>query len=235
MTKIAFTMIVLAALTSLARVSHADEAPGAPGATAPTDATTTSTTDAAPAAIALPPAPPPPFDPDHAPNDFELHVNGGMELTGGGGAFAAGFRGRVGIGRAFGRGSVRPAVAVGTMFGAGTISVDDPRSLDGSLDIHVRTYGPEAQVALRFLDGGSIDSRIFASAALLRTSMDSRLMYDRVPGVSGASKTGVRLSIGANWADRAIGTTILLPNQAELVYERDAGSNRYGVMLGWGI
>ncbi len=198
-------MKALITVALLAGVAHAD----APGATALVDQ---------PSAIS-------------PTNPFELHVNGGVEITGGEGMIAGGFRGRVGVGRSFGTGTMRPQLVLGTVFGSGSISVADPRGLDGTLALGYRSFGSEAQVGLRFVNGGRVDSRIYASLAVMRVSLDQRLMFDTVAGISGSGSVGVRGALGANWADHCI----FLPQQAELVYERDAGSARYGAMIGWGI
>jgi hypothetical protein len=124
------------------------------------------------------------------------------------------------------------------------------RALDGSVSLALTTFGPEAQLGLRFANGGFVDNRIYASFAVLHVNKDRRLALDAVPGVSDSNQRGYRAAIGATWIDTLVTTvseqhhgrdhefdflTILLPSQAELAWERDAGSDRYGLMVGWGL
>ncbi|MCX5745113.1 MAG: hypothetical protein NT062_21720, partial [Proteobacteria bacterium] len=163
------------------------------------------------------------------------------ELTGGEGVLGVGFRGRLAVGRSFGDGAVRPNVTIGALVGSGRLVVDDPRALGAGLALGYQSYGPELQLGLRFVagDGGHVDSRVFASVSTLRVALDPRLMLDAVPGVSRAGDVGLRASLGGNWIERVTqvntGGLIFLPQQAEVVWERDAGSTRYGVLLSWGI
>jgi hypothetical protein len=179
-----------------------------------------------------------------------LQLAAGVEMLGGA-ATSAGFRGRALVGTALGDGAVRPELAFGATFGAGTLSVADMRALDGRLSLSLRTMGPEARVGLRFVDGGFVDNRVYASFALLKVDLDRRLAFDAVPGVSDASTRGLRAAIGGSWADswgKKLGSCcsgrddslvllflLLAPQQAELSWERDAGSDRFGVMFGYGI
>ena len=171
-------------------------------------------------------------------------------MLGGSGGFSAGFRGRALVGTAFGSSSVRPMIAVGGTFGSGYLSVSDMRALDGSVSLALTTFGPEAQLGLRFANGGFVDNRIYGSFAVLHVNKDRRLALDAVPGVSDSNQRGYRAAIGAVWIDAIVKSaseqhygrdhefdflTVLLPSQAELAWERDAGSDRYGVMFGWGL
>jgi hypothetical protein len=179
-----------------------------------------------------------------------VHVVAGAEMLGGGGGFSAGFRGHALVGSSIGSRSVRPSFAVGGTFGSGYLSVSDMRALDGSVSLALTTFGPEAQLGLRFANGGHVDNRIYGSFAVLHVNKDRRLALDAVPGVSDSNQRGYRASFGASWIDALVSKasetpyrrddmadilTILLPSQAELAFERDAGSARYGVMLGWGL
>lgn len=181
-----------------------------------------------------------------------FHLSAGGELLGGDGAMSGGFRARALLGTSFGSASVRPTVAVGGTYGTGYLHVDDMRALDGRLSLALSTFGPEAQLGLRFANGGFVDNRLYAGFAVLRVAKDRRLQLDAVPGVSEANKRGYRASIGASWIDSigkavsrhdrggrddalALMFLVLAPSQAELAWERDAGSDRYGVMLGWGL
>ena len=168
-------------------------------------------------------------------NTIDLHGTGGFEFVGGDGAFAAGVRGRISLARAFGHGDVRPQVAFGAMVASNELWVDDPRALHGSLGLGLFTYGPELQLGLRFADGGHTDSRVFLSGALLEVDTDDRLDMDYVPGVSSASPFGYRLSLGANWCDAFDDYKVLLPQQVELSWEHDAGSDRFGLTFSYGI
>ena len=121
----------------------------------------------------------------------------------------------------------------------------------GSVDLALNTFGPEARLGVRFANGGFVDNRVYASFAALRVNKDRRLALDAVPGVSESNARGYRASLGASWADTigkhatadhysgkqdgADWLIVLLPSQGEIAWERDAGSNRMGVMLGWGI
>jgi hypothetical protein len=87
----------------------------------------------------------------------------------------------------------------GATLGLGKLSVDDPRALDGSVDIRYFDYGPEAQLGVRFVNGGIVDTRMFASFAYLRTELDERLMIDAVGGVQRGNAV---LSAGATAYDR---------------------------------
>lgn len=177
------------------------------------------------------------------------HANVGFEVLGGT-MTSAGVRAHLGLATAFGAGRVRPELGLGVTWGLAALSVEDPRALDGSVSLGHADWGPEAQLGLRFVDGGAVDTRVFASFAYLRTDLDDRLEMDPIPGVEG--RTGMRASLGANWADRsgrvAAGTShrsdkddafdwliLLAPQQVELTWERSAGSDRIGATFGWGI
>ena len=184
--------------------------------------------------------------PNYAP--VAPHVNGGLELMGGGGAFSAGFRGHLGLDKSIGVERMQPMFGIGVTFGAGVLSVSDPRGLDGSVTLGHMDFGPEAQVGVRWVNGGLVDTRLFASFAYLHTRLDHRLMLDAVHGVEGT--TGMRATIGFNWADRIFSGShehhggkdidlgwlaVFAPQQIEIGWERSAGSDRGGVTLGWGI
>jgi hypothetical protein len=190
-----------------------------------------------------------------APAPVAPHVNFGVDLMGGSETASVVGRFHVGMDTAFGRGHVRPSIGLGITFGAGILEVGDPRALTGSLSIGYRDYGPELQLGMRWVDGGVVDTRLFASFAFVRTDIDQRLMLDTVEGVGG--RFGARATLGLNWADHVpdwirnstkgpcidhchstdgfewLG--ILIPDQAEVGWERSAGSDRYGVTLSWGI
>ena len=178
----------------------------------------------------------------------DVRINGGFgsEILGGRNVHSGGGRLNGMLTFALGEARIRPTVGIGGTLSFGELSVKDMRALDGKVDLAMATYGPQAQVGLRWVDGGFLDNRIYASFALLRVSLDSRLMLDAVPGVGGT--IGMRGAIGASWADTMYvkikddgsdPTASLLrwiaPTQFEVAWERGAGSNRYGIMLGWGL
>ena len=89
--------------------------------------------------------------------------------------------------------------------------------------------------------------QLFASFAYLRTSLDERLMLDAVDGVEGTRD--MRAALGFNWAQQSGRAArndgsengewnwviLLLPQQAELSWERSCGSERIGVTFAYGI
>lgn len=180
--------------------------------------------------------------PAHA-DQLSVHANAGLEVLGSNDTISAAFRLHGGIGRSFGTGSVQPTLSIGGTFAYASLGVSDPRALDGTVDLGMVEYGPEVTVALRFADGGLADSRVFISGAWTYVDVDDRLMLDAVDGVEGGQ--GKRLGIGVSWVDRVLryesegkrGEVIMLflPHQLEFVFERSAGSDRYGAALSWGI
>lgn len=178
------------------------------------------------------------------------HINTGVEILGGPEARSVAWRTHVGLSIPLGyRGRIRPTVGFGGTFALGSLTVEDPRALSGAVSIGYYEVGPEARIGLRWVDGGIVDPQVFASFAYLRTTLDERLMLDAVDGVEGTR--GMRAAIGANWAQpqmRAVANTdgrkdsdlsglllLLVPNQAELTWERSCGSERIGVTLSYGI
>lgn len=176
------------------------------------------------------------------------HLNVGFEVLGGANVFSGGVRTHVGMDRTFGHGHVRPSIGVGATFGLANLQLDDSRALDGSVGVGHYDYGPELQLGLRWANGGIVDTRVFASVAYLKVDVDDRLMLDPIAGVVGGS--GLRASVGATWTDalarlatsnRGDDTDIsglllfLVPQQAEIVFERSAGSDRYGFAASWGF
>jgi hypothetical protein len=183
---------------------------------------------------------------DEGPAPMSPHVNIGYEYSGTSDVSSGVMRTHLGASWAFGRGRVRPMIGGGATLGLGKLSVDDPRALDGSVDIRYFDYGPEAQLGVRFVTGGIVDTRMFVSFAYLRTELDERLMIDSVGGVGGAR--GMRATLGVNWADSLVGPVassnkrdqsgwymLLLPHQAELGWMRSAGSDRIGFTVSYGI
>lgn len=172
-----------------------------------------------------------------------LHANAGIEVMGGSGVSSGGLRTHLGIDKSLGKTRIQPSLGLGVTFAYQALDVDDIRALDGSVALGYRDWGPEAQLALRWVDGGIVDTRVFASFSYLRVDLDSRLMLDPVEGVGG--NRGMRATVGATWADRifrnrgdATGLAWLLllaPQQVEVGWLRSAGSDRYGVTLGWGF
>ncbi|MBA3397032.1 MAG: hypothetical protein H0T89_30665 [Deltaproteobacteria bacterium] len=189
-----------------------------------------------------------PFAGDDSNHSIAPHANIGFELLGGADAFSAGVRGHVGVDKAFGSGRVQPSIGIGGTFGLASLSVSDPRALDGRVTIGHADWGPEVQLGARWVDGGIVDTRVFASFAYLYTDLDDRLMLDAIEGVGGTR--GMRASIGGNWADRqgraavsdlsneedaADWLIMLAPQQVEITFERSGGSDRYGVTISYGL
>jgi hypothetical protein len=172
-----------------------------------------------------------------------LHANAGVEILGGSNVTSSGLRTHLGIDKSVGTSHVQPDLALGVTFSYAALGVSDARALDGTVSIGYRDWGPEAQLGLRWVDGGIVDTRVFASFSYLRVDLDSRLMLDAVEGVGG--NRGMRATIGATWADRVFrdrgensGLDWLLlfaPQQVEAGWLRSAGSDRYGVTLSWGF
>jgi len=156
---------------------------------------------------------------------------------------SSGLRTHLGVDKSVGTWHVQPDLALGVTFAYGALGVEDARALDGTVSIGYRDWGPEAQLGLRWVDGGIVDTRVFASFSYLRVDLDSRLMLDAVEGVGG--NRGMRATIGATWADRVFrdrgensGIDWLLlfaPQQVEAGWLRSAGSDRYGITLSWGF
>ena len=177
-----------------------------------------------------------------------IYVTLGGEFLGGGSVTTAATRFHGGVTQAFGGGSVRPFLGAGGTFAGGDLMRDDPRALDGTLSLGYLEYGPEAQIGLRFVNGGYVDTRLFASASYMWTDIDHRIMLDPVAGV-GNTAHGLRASLGVNWEDHYAKWVLdgkggkddmtwlvyLLPSQIEVDYERSLGSTRYGVTLSYGI
>ena len=187
-----------------------------------------------------------PFDLDVDP---ELHLDAGFELLGGR-AMSYGFRGQALVGARIGHGDRRLTLAVGATYGSGELEVDDRRGLDGTVTLDLADWGPEAQAGIDFTHGTLAGSRLFASFALLHVTTDSRLRLDMVPGVAPGGG-GTRAAIGMNFAQLLLDAgentahgkdapggwclAVLTPQQVEVGWERDAGSDRVGVAMSWGI
>lgn len=180
----------------------------------------------------------------HADPELLYHVDAGVETNGARDIVSDGFRGQLLVGTTFGHGRVRPELAAGAMVGAGALYVPDPRAVAGDVALSLISYGPAVQVGLQLYHDDEPTTRIFASAAALRVSLDSRLMIDPIAGVGG--DRGDREAVGVNLArtevvhamcGRCDETGIflfLLPQQLEVTRESDAGSTRYGVAFSWG-
>jgi len=230
---------ILVALAYLAAPAHADDAkvfgpperPVMPDPGVPAD----------PGPPVIEPNPAPSLEVAEHNRDFAASPTiyfdvGGEALAAGNGVSTDGMRLHGGLTQAFGDGSVRPFIGAGGTFGGGNLHKDDMRALSGTLSLGYLEYGPEAMVGVRFVDGGYLDTRVFASAAYLFTNIDQRIAIDAVDGVGNTSR-GFRAAIGANWADRFENSWILylLPQQIEVDYERSLGTARYGVTLSYGI
>jgi hypothetical protein len=191
----------------------------------------------------------------HAEAPFAPHLTTGVELMGGG-AFSLTNRTQLGVSLIPDVGARRQlTLTLGGTFAAGTISADDPRALDGSVDVGYRDWGPQVQLGVRFNRSGFIRNRAFASVAYLRTDLDDRLTIDPVGGVGGTQ--GFRATVGLNWArtwgdalvakprgdtsDERDGNTLMkvmlfiVPQQLEVGWIRSAGSDRVGITVSFGI
>jgi hypothetical protein len=182
------------------------------------------------------------------PLDPALHLDAGVELEARGDVSSVAFRGQALVGNSFGSGAVRPELAAGGLFGAGTLYAPDPRAVFGSVGASVTTLGPELQAGVAFYDHEGRAARLFASVAYLHVGLDSRLMIDPVPGIRTDSTHGERGALGVNFAgaeahhatcetknDCGGILLFILPQQLEFAVERDAGTTRYGATLSWGI
>ena len=187
-------------------------------------------------------------------HDTGFVLNTGGEIMLGDGVVLGASRTHVAISQSFGTGSMRPQLAFGATLGAGMLVVDEPRALEGSVEVPYLDYGPELQVGLA-VGEGFVKNRVFASVAYVRASVDDRRMLDRVGALPGTD--GMRITVGANWArgwaraftkestaerseDRDADTfakifLLLAPQQIEFGWARSAGSARWGVTLSYGI
>jgi len=184
----------------------------------------------------------------------ELHLAAGVEVEGARGITSTAFRGQALVGTQLGNGRLRPSIAAGVVFSTGALYVDDPRAVSGSVGVGYTSIGPIMQLGLHMLGRDDHEAAfVFASAAHLRTSTDERLMLDSVRGVTGGAGSGMRASLGVNWAHgvahhvtaaasdsaKSAGVAAILlfvlPQQLELTVERDTGSTREGATLSWGF
>ena len=178
------------------------------------------------------------------------HLSVGGEILGGEKASSFGVRLHAGLDLALGGHGWRPSLGVGATLGEGALSVADLRALDGAVRIGIVDYGPEVQLGLRRVDGGLVDTRVYASFAYLATTLDDRLMLDAVDGVRGTR--GLRATLGLSWADiqgqlaanSMSGSShsgaedlllFLVPQQIEVGWLQSGGSDRFGVTFGWGF
>lgn len=169
-----------------------------------------------------------------------LHINAGSELLGGRGISSSGLRTHLGLDKSIGRSRIQPSLGMGVTFAYGSLHVEDARSLDGRVSLGYRDWGPEAQLGVRWANGGIVDTRVFASFSYLRVDLDSRLMLDAVANVGG--DRGMRATLGASWADRLVTRRgdlawllIFAPQQVEAGWLRSAGSDRFGLTFSYGI
>lgn len=176
-----------------------------------------------------------------------VHTEAAVTLAGGDNTFSVAFRGYLGasVKTPGSLGRWRPFLGAGLHVGSGVIGVEDPRALDGSVDLTYSTIGPELRAGLVYVDGGFADSQLYLAAAPLRVMVDERLMLDAVDGVVGGG--GLRLSVGVTWADQWFQeafrddvnewswVAVFMPVLAEVTFERSAGFDRGGVSFGWGF
>ena len=184
----------------------------------------------------------------------DFHLTGAAEVEGASGIISTRFRGQALVGAQLGSGRIRPSIAAGVVFSDGALYVEDPRAVTGAVAVGYQSIGPVMQLGLHMRDGDDHETAfVFASAASLHTSTDARLMLDAVPGVTSGTGTGMRASLGVNWArgvahlvdedlshakesGGAAGFLLFcLPQQLELTVERDTGSTRTGATFSWGF
>ncbi len=183
-----------------------------------------------------------------------IHAEAAITIAGGDDIVSVAFRGYLGasVKTPGSLGRWKPFLGAGLHLGSGSISVEEPRSLDGSVDLRYQTIGPEVRAGLVFVNGGYVDSQLYIAAAPLTVGVDRRLMYDAVGGVVGGD--GLRLAVGLTFADvfyeamsrrrfdedrddRMVSAivAIFVPVTIEATYERSAGFARAGVSFGWGF
>ena len=184
----------------------------------------------------------------------ELHLTAGVEVEGTSGITSSGFRGQALLGTQLGGGRVPPSIAAGVVFGTGALYGADPRAARGSVAVGYSSVGAAVQLGLHLRGRDHHEAAfVFASAAHLRTTTDTRLMFDAVPGVTPGTGTGMRASLGVNWAHgvahlvagavtderKSAGAAAILlfvlPQQFEVTVERDTGSTREGATFSWGF
>lgn len=190
------------------------------------------------------------FAESEAPTATKLGFNAvlGSQIVGGHAAYSAGFHADAAINVTLGEGTRRLMVGGGALLGLGSISVDDMRADDGAVGLDLFTYGPQAQVGLRFGNSRFVDNRVYLSAALLRVQLHQRLATD--PSPNPGSRWGTRMALGGSWmgsylegpksdsSDEDPLAEILFyiaPTQGQVVWEHDVDSDRFGVVFGWGL
>jgi hypothetical protein len=178
-----------------------------------------------------------------------VHGEAAMQIAGADDVVSASFRGYLGVALPIGAPNHRWQhwIGGGGHVGSGVLYVDDPRALDGAVELGFSTLGPELRAGVAYLDGGYVNSQLYVAAARTRVGVDERLMLDQVDGVVGGA--GTRVAVGVTFADQWLTAVIeaddgsaqvsfaalLLPHAIELVWEDCAGSRRIGVSFGFGI
>jgi hypothetical protein len=178
-----------------------------------------------------------------------IHGEAAMQIAGAEDVVSASFRGYLGVALPVGapQGRWQHWIGGGGHLGSGVLYVDDPRALDGAVELGFSTMGPELRAGVAHLDGGYVNSQLYVAAARTRVGVDERLMLDRVDGVVGGA--GTRIAVGATFPDKWLAAVIasedgsgeltlaaiILPHAIELSWEDSAGSRRIGVSFGFGI
>lgn len=178
-----------------------------------------------------------------------LHLTTGGEILGNADVTSSAWRSYFGVDAVLGHGrGVRPTLGLGGTIATGSFEIPDARALGDMLSINYFEVGPELRLGLRWVDGGIVDTHLFASVAYLRTDADRRLAIDPVGGIIPGHR-GLRAALGVNWAqqigriasrstgrkDDASWLIVILPEQLELAWERSLGNDRYGVTISYGI
>ena len=180
---------------------------------------------------------------------LELHLYFGIELTADSATRADLGRIHAGFGHAFGSGTLRPSIVLGVTAAGGVVdSRADGRGL-GS----VSEYAPELQLGLRFVNGGWVDSRVYATFAPVAVRHFDRFMdvAAREDAPPAALAQPWRLGVGYSWADRvSLGKkgdrvpeakalhgwwNVLIPRDAEITLEHAGPTNELCMLLGYGI
>ena len=165
----------------------------------------------------------------------EVHTTAAGELTFGEAESALGFRGQFLLGTSIkSKTEYRPTFAIGPTVGAGAMQLGMTGNTQWS---NYHNVGVAAQAGLRFVTGGYIDDRIYASLAILHVTVDHPTIQNQ-----SERSVGVRGAFGFTFADAAARASkdhdhifVALPHAWEFVVENDGGATRVGFTIGYGI
>jgi hypothetical protein len=148
------------------------------------------------------------------------------------------------------RGDRSPFVALGLHGAAGSVTVADPRAVDGSIATTRTAWGPELRLGLGWMDRG-LDLYLYAGGGPVRVRADA--ITDQLPergqhlgaraavGVAlpgsyrRALEDDTRCDLGSSSSLCALGPIfhLFLPNTLELTWEHVAGVDRAGFGIGY--